>query len=300
MTLAYEVTGDDPTVVLVHAGIADSRMWDAQWTSFSRSHRVVRYDMRGYGRSPLPPGPYSDGRDLVGILEEVGPAAVVGVSMGGRVALEATVARPELVRALVLVGAAGPDHDWSAEMQAFDAEEEALADRGDAEAYADANIRFWLDAGRPPAAIDPDVRELVRAMILRGFELQTSAGAAEGEGLVPDVGRRLGEVRVPVLVVVGADDVADMHAIADTFERELPNAERATVPGAAHLPPLERPDEFDRVALPFIARTSRAGEAARDLGAGASGSVRELRREPGRDGLGGVPPQPDDLGRDDA
>ena len=250
----YEVTGDGPTIVLVHAGIADSRMWDAQWKSFARSHRVVRYDLRGYGRSPLAPGPNSHGRDLVAVLEQVGPGAVVGVSMGGRVALEAAVARPELVTALVLVGSAGPDHDWSEEMQAFDAEEESLYERGDGEAYADANVRFWLDAGRPADSVEPRVRELVRAMILRNFELERSAPDAQGEMLVPDIGTRYVEVRVPVLVVVGSDDVSDMHAIAARLERELPNAERAVVPGAAHLPPLERPAEFDRVVLPFLER----------------------------------------------
>ena len=254
MTPEYEVAGDGPTVVLVHAGIADSRMWDAQWESFARRHRVVRYDLSGYGRSPLPPGRYSHAGDLVTLLETVGPAAVVGVSMGGRAALEAAVARPDLVTALVLVGAGLPDHDWSDEMLAFDAEEEALAERGDAEAYADANIRFWLDAGRPPGAVDPRVRELVREMILRAFELQTASTDAEGELLVADVGARLGEVRVPVLVVVGEDDVRDIHANADRLARELPDAERAVIPGAAHLPPLERPDEFDRVVLAFLGR----------------------------------------------
>ena len=254
MTTAYEAAGDGPTVVLVHAGIADSRMWDAQWRTWSERFRLVRYDLRGYGRSPLSPGRYSHARDLVAILEEVGPAAVVGVSMGGRTALEAAVARPELVTALVLVGAGGPDHEWSDEMLAFDAEEEALFERGQAAAYADANVRFWLDAGRPPDVVVPAVRELVRAMILREFELRAAEPEAEGEMLVADVGKRFREVRVPVLVVVGADDVADIHAIADTLERELPNAERAVVPGAAHLQPLERPEEFAGLVVPFLER----------------------------------------------
>ena len=254
MTLYREVAGDGPTVVLVHAGIADSRMWDPQWETFPRSYRTVRYDLRGFGRSPLPPEPYAHARDLVELLGEVGPASVVGVSLGGRVALEAAVARPDLVVSLVLVGSGGPEHDWSEEMQRFDAEEEAAVARRDADAYTEANVRFWLDAGRPPDVVVPAVRELVRAMILREFELRAAEPEAEGEMLVADVGKRFREVRVPVLVVVGADDVADIHAIADTLERELPNAERAVVPGAAHLPPLERPEEFDRLVVPFLER----------------------------------------------
>ena len=111
MTPEYEVTGDGPPAVLVHAAIADSRMWDAQWRTWSSRFRLVRYDLRGYGGTTLVPGPYSHARDLVAILEEVGPAAVVGVSLGGRVALEAAIARPELVSALACVGSALPDHD---------------------------------------------------------------------------------------------------------------------------------------------------------------------------------------------
>jgi pimeloyl-ACP methyl ester carboxylesterase len=232
-------------------------MWDAQWESFARSHRVVRYDQRGFGRSPLHgSGPHSHAGELVAILEDVGPAAIVGVSMGARAALEAAIARPDLVTALVVVGAGLPDHDWSPEMRTFDAEEEELYERRDADAYADANLRFWVDAGRPADATEPSVRELVRDMIRRGFELQSAEPAAEWSMLVPDVGARLGEIVVPVLVVAGEADVADIHANADRLERELPNAERAVIPGAAHLPPLERPDEFDRLVLPFLERVS--------------------------------------------
>lgn len=255
MTIDHEVAGDGRTVVLVHAGIADRRMWEPQWRTWSERFRLVRYDLRGFGDSPLPRGRYAHARDLLSLLEGVGPAAVVGVSLGGRVALEAAVERPGLVEALVLVGPAFPGHDWSEEMNRFDEEEEAAAERGDADAYVEAKVRFWLDAGRPQDAVDPDVRELVRTMVLRGFELQ--AAGAEGdeqELLVRDLAERVGEVRAPVLVVVGADDVADIRSIAERLARELPNAELTVVPGAAHLPSLERPAEFDRAVLPFLER----------------------------------------------
>ena len=90
-----ETTGEGPPLVLVHAGICDSRMWDPQWRSLARRHRLVRHDMRGFGRSPMPPGAYSHARDLVAVMDAAGlsDAVVVGASMGGRVALEVTVAR---------------------------------------------------------------------------------------------------------------------------------------------------------------------------------------------------------------
>src|SRR5207237_4537614 len=101
-----EVVGEGPPVVLVHAGICDSRMWDPQWESFRRAHRVVRYDLRGFGRSPLVPGRYSPPGELIAPLDELalGPAALVGASMGGGISLQVAVARPDLVSALVLVG----------------------------------------------------------------------------------------------------------------------------------------------------------------------------------------------------
>jgi pimeloyl-ACP methyl ester carboxylesterase len=99
-------------------------MWDPQWETYSRAHRVLRYDQRGFGRSPLEPGSFSRGRDLAELIERHGleSASLVGVSMGGRVALEVAVARPELVDALVLVGSGLPGHEWSGDGRC-DAEE---------------------------------------------------------------------------------------------------------------------------------------------------------------------------------
>jgi 3-oxoadipate enol-lactonase len=90
MDLYAEVAGEGSTVVLVHAGICDSRMWGPQWDAFPAAHRTVRYDLRGFGRSPLPPQPYSHGRDLIALLEQlrIERATLVGASLGGRVALE--------------------------------------------------------------------------------------------------------------------------------------------------------------------------------------------------------------------
>ena len=254
--LHYEVSGEGPPVVLVHAGIADSRIWEPQWTSFPATHRTVRYDMRGFGASPLEPRSFSHGRDLMELLERLalGPAAVVGVSMGGQVALEVAVARPDLVSALVLVGAGVPGHDWSDETRAGWAEEEAALERGDLDAAVEVNLRMWVDGpGRAPEDVDAAVRELVGTMQRRAFELQLPVwDNAEEEPLVPDLAQRLDEIGVPTLIVVGAEDRPDIHAIADRLAASIPHARRATIPAAAHVPSLERPDEFDSLVLEFL------------------------------------------------
>lgn len=245
-------------MVLVHEGICDSRMWDPQWASLADRYRLVRYDMRGFGRSPLPPEPYSHARDLLDVMDAAGieRAALVAVSLGGRVALEVALAEPERVSALVLVGAGLPDHKWSASFKEFGAAEEEAFERGDLVAAAEVNVRFWVDGpNRGPEVVDPAIRDLVREMQRRSFELQEPTWEQAPEHLLaPDLGARLGEVCQPALVLVGAEDQPDMLAIAERLGRSLPNAESATIAGTAHVPSMERPQEFDGLVTDFLSR----------------------------------------------
>jgi len=231
-------------------------MWEPQWDSYQRSHRVVRYDLRGFGRSPIEPGSFSHAGDLVDLIEQqdLGKTAIVGVSMGGRVGLEVAIARPELVEALVLVGAGFPGHEWSAEMKAADEAEMAALTEGDLDAAVEVTLRTWVDGPRrSPDDVDPEVRARVAEMQKRAYELQIPVWeTAEEEPLVGDLAERIGEVGAPTLVLVGEEDVPDMHEIADRLERELPNARRASIADTAHVPSLERPREFDQLVRPFL------------------------------------------------
>jgi 3-oxoadipate enol-lactonase len=254
--LYAEVAGEGPEIVLFHEGICDSRMWDPQWEAFTRSHRVLRFDFRGYGRTPLSPGKHAAAQDVIELLDEHGfeRAALVGVSLGGRVALEVALAQPERVSALVLVGSGLPGHDWSDQMKASWEEEEAAFNRGDLDAAVEVTLRTWVDGPRrKPEDVDPDVRARVGEMQRRAFELYQEVGdEAEEELLVADVADRLGEIQAPTLVVVGAEDVPDIHAIADKLASEIPGARRATIENTAHVPSMERPEEFEQLVLGFI------------------------------------------------
>jgi 3-oxoadipate enol-lactonase len=258
MDLYAEVAGADSTVVLVHAGICDSRMWDPQWDAFRADHQTVRYDLRGFGRSPLPPQSYSHGRDLIALLQQLGiqQATLVGASLGGRVALEVAVAYPQVVDALVLADVALPGFPWSDQLRAFWAEEDTAVERGDLDAAVEANLRMWVDGPRrSPAMVDSAVRQSVRQMQRRAFELQVPVWQdAEEDLLVPDLAQRLSAVRAPTLVLVGEQDVADFHQIAAQLSREIRGARHAVIPNAAHLPSLERPAAFNELVLPFLAR----------------------------------------------
>ena len=254
--LNYELTGEGPAVVLVHEGVCDMRMWNELVEALVPEFTVLRYDMRGYGESTLPPGPFSQSGDLIGLLDRaaIDRAALVGVSYGGRVALDTAFVARDRVAALVLASSGLRDHDWSPTVTEFGDEEERLLDAGDVEAATELNVRLWVDG--PDRGPDPgreEVRERVREMQRRAFEIQVAAYEADPPpGPEDPVVLRLGEIKAPTLVLVGDADVPDFREIADKLEAELPDARKMVLEDTAHTIPLERPDEFRKLALEFL------------------------------------------------
>ncbi|MBA3330990.1 MAG: alpha/beta fold hydrolase [Actinobacteria bacterium] len=257
--LWYEERGEGPAVVLLHAGIADARMWDEQVDALAEGHRVIRYDMRGYGHSPLPPGPFSHVRDLEALLAHLdcGHVSLVGLSHGGQVALDFALTRPEPVKALVLVAPSLADHEWSPEARRVSDEEDACYEAGDLDGAVEVNLRAWVDGPlRASDAVEPAVRERVRVMCRRSFELYSEAMAQGEPGpsapLDPPAGARLGEVRAPTLVLVGDADMPDMLTISERLESGIAGARRVVLPGVAHMVNLERPERFTELVLAFL------------------------------------------------
>jgi 3-oxoadipate enol-lactonase len=234
-------------VLLLHAGIADRRMWAPQVAALeSAGHAVTTPDLPGFGDEPLEPGTI----DYVAVAAEQldGPGAVVGSSFGGRIALELALARAELVERLVLIGAGLGNWDWSEAAQAGLADEEALLERGDLAGAARQQAEMWL---APRAAAD--VRELTEAMTIRSYEQQLPLeGRVTGSWPEPPASEQLDRIDVPTLVVVGSEDVEDMRTIAERLAAGIPGARLETIEGAGHLPSLERPDELNRLLLEFL------------------------------------------------
>jgi 3-oxoadipate enol-lactonase len=257
--LAYEVAGDGPAVLLVHEGIADRTMWDPQWQRWRDRFTLVRYDQRGFGDSADPSGEYSLHGDALAVLDAAGVdrAAVVGASMGGQAALDLTLAAPERVRALVAVVATPSGWQHSADLVSmFEAVETAFEDGGIAAAN-EVELRMWVDGGqRDPENVDPTVREHVARMNYAALEREDAAeqrdGAIEPTGLDPPAADRLDEVAAPVLVITGALDQPSVNAGAAAIVAGVPGAEAVEIADTAHLPSLERPDEFDAAVLPFL------------------------------------------------
>ena len=243
--LAVETTGSgDDAVVLVHAGVADRRMWGPIMPSLPAGRTVVRYDMRGFGESALPDEPFSQARDLIGLLDalDIESAALVGASYGGRVALQVASNWPDRVRGLALLDAAVPGHDWSSRAEELFEAEEAAIEAGDIEAAVEINVRLWLDGPRPAAQVDPATRSLVADMQRRAFEIQVGLDPEE-EPIAVEPER----ITAPTVIAVGELDLPDFHGIARGLEASIPEVVASvTIEGAAHLPALERPAETAR------------------------------------------------------
>ena len=221
-------------------------------------------DLRGFGDEPFPDGDYSYTDDLVELLdrEEVEVASVVGASNGGRIAIDLALAHPERVSALVLAAPALGGWEWSQEVQAYGEREDALFEAGDLDATVELNLVMWVDGhGRSPGEVDAQVRELVGKMQRRALEHAAQAFAAEPcpveRRLQPPAIERLGELRVPILVVLGGRDVPDFAAIGKRLADEA-SARVEVFEDAAHLPSLEQPERFAGLVLEFVGRATIA------------------------------------------
>lgn len=253
--LYYEVAGDGPPLVLIHAGIADCRMWDGQMEELGRRHTVVRYDVRGFGRSDMPPEPFSHRDDLRSLLDVLGleRVALLGASMGGGIAIDTTLESPARVTALIAVGAALGGSQPSAALLERWGEIDALAEAGNLGAAVELELAMWVDGpGRRRDQVDPTVRERVREMNTAIFERSLQPQGTP-QPLDPPAAGRLAEIGAPTLVIVGDGDVPDMLATADRLAAGIRGARKAVIHGVAHLPNMERPAEFNRLVLEFLA-----------------------------------------------
>lgn len=255
--LYYEEMGAGPVVGLIHAGIADRRMWDAQMVALAPCYRVIRYDARGFGNSVQPPGSFSRAGDLMELLSQLGVerAALVAASMGGATALDFTLEHPEMVEGLVLVAPSIGGRTPPALIQRYWDEEDAAIARGDLDGAAEVNLRLWVDGlRRTPEQVDPVVRALVRAMQRRAFEV--SREDAEEMRLDPPAMTRLGAIRAPMLVLTGDLDLPDKLAVADELVAAVPGARQQVIPGGAHMVNMEQPEAFNAALLAFLERLS--------------------------------------------
>jgi 3-oxoadipate enol-lactonase len=254
--LYYEVTGQGYPLLLLHAGIADSRMWDDHIPLFAEQYRIIRYDLRGFGKSQFPVAPFASYEDPAELLRslQVEKAHVIGASFGSKVAIDFTLAHPEMVRSLVLVAPSIGGTRPSSDVLRFNEEEVALLERGDLAGATELNVRMWVDGPRrTPEQVDPEVRRRVYEMQYHAFTVPMPEEADDLQ-LEPPAITRLSEIRMPTLIIVGDHDLPGKIALAQQLAAELPDAQLEIVAGAAHMVSMEQPEQFNRIVLAFLGK----------------------------------------------
>jgi 3-oxoadipate enol-lactonase len=240
-----------PVVTLAHPLGATLALWDAQTRVLLPSHRVLRYDVRGHGRSEVPPGPYTLEQmagDLFALLDQLGirETAFVGLSMGGLIGMTAALAEPARISRLVLCDTTaryGPAVEpmWHERMRVAEAE-------GMTEALIDGTMNIWFTTGFRTA--HKDVVDRVRAM-LRATDSRGYVGAIRAIGFV-DLTERIRLIRCPTLVVVGEQDPGTPPAMAQVLAARIPGARLHVLPGAMHCSAVESADAFNAALLDFL------------------------------------------------
>ncbi|HSD82210.1 MAG TPA: alpha/beta fold hydrolase [Anaerolineae bacterium] len=250
--LYYEVAGEGHPLVLIHGGLVNSGLWDDQFEVFARQYRTLRYDVRGFGKSLAPTAYFSNHGDLRDLLDFLGfrRACVLGLSMGGSIAIDFTLTYPDRAAALLPV-ASGLSGYRTTTNPALRDEMNAAYERGDKERAVELSLQMWTDGPqRKPDQVDPAVRERVRVMTIHTFDLPDVEQWLQH--LEPPALDRLAEIHVPTLFIVGDQDVEDILKIGDLIVTHVPGARRAIIPGTAHHLNVERPEEFNRSVLDFL------------------------------------------------
>jgi pimeloyl-ACP methyl ester carboxylesterase len=249
----YRREGAGFPVLMLHAAIADSRMWQPQMNEFARYFDVVCPDTRGFGDSDLPPTRWSPVGDLITLMDELAlkPAHVIGCSLGGRLAIDLALDHPARVSKLVLVGPGVGGANFSKKYPEVFAEVKAAEEAKDFEALNEAEARLWLDGPRRQRGhIGGELRELFLDM--NGRNAHSDFESAPPDELDPPAIGRLNEITAPTLVVIGDEDTPSVFDNVDLVMDSIKGARKAVIHDAAHLPNLEHPEEFNRIVLEFL------------------------------------------------
>lgn len=239
----YEAAGAGQAVIFIHGLSLNMRMWDDQFEFFAGHYRVIRFDLRGFGRSPAPAAAYARVDDIRGLLELCGAGRghVIGLSLGGGIAIDFALTYPERTQSLVAVDSALGGFPYATNFN-LRAREDGLAA---------AKERWLTHALFKPANRDPAVAARLRQMVAdwSGWEWLN-----HDPGRIPDPlpYYRLKEIQAPTLAILGEYDLPDFHAIADRLVADLPRARKTVLPGVGHMSNMEAPGAFNAAVLDFL------------------------------------------------
>jgi pimeloyl-ACP methyl ester carboxylesterase len=255
-SLYYELAGQGEPLVMIHAGVADSRQWENEFVHFAQDFRVLRYDLRGYGKSLPVDEEFTHMGDLIALLDQLdihAPLGLIGCSMGGSLALDYALEHPSRMKALVMVGSGLSGLALDVPGHPKEAEAEQAYKAGDLDLLAELEAQIWFDGrGRTPGQVNAVMRRLA-------LEMNRLALSHEARGLgqrLPDTetpaAERLDEIKFPILALVGEHDNAYAHAAADYLVKKVPAARKSILQDAAHLANMDHPDQFQNTVRSFL------------------------------------------------
>jgi pimeloyl-ACP methyl ester carboxylesterase len=256
--LYYEEAGEGAPLVMIHGGFLDRRMWDGQFDVMAQRFRAIRYDVRAHGLSLADSVSFADHEDLRQLMMalDVPSATLVGLSMGGQIAIDLALAYPEMVSALVLVGPGMSGYPFQGEeFQDYVDELTAAFETGGLSAALEVFATYWCDGPqRGPSQVLSAVREKVLTM-LEGSGQRWRYWRLSRQ-LEPPAFGRLTEIDVPTLVIVGGIDMPVIHEIADLIAQQVPDARKVVIPEVAHMVNMEMPEAFSDLVLEFLTGSS--------------------------------------------
>jgi 3-oxoadipate enol-lactonase len=255
--LYYELQGEGLPLVLLHGGDFDLRMWDDQFETLSQSYQVLRYDARGHGQSTATDVPFRYSDDLKELLEflNISQAVVLGLSFGGGAALDFSLQYPDLVKALILVACAPSGFEFTSEpFKQFEAAFEAAFAQEDLALAVEVYLKTWVDGPlRSPEQVNPVMRKRLQENLVVAFKMPEPPMP---ESLEPNALSRLGDVKIPTLIIQGDHDLPDLLMSAELLAKQIPGAQKFIIPNAAHMVNMEYPLIFNREVTDFLKRNN--------------------------------------------
>ncbi len=259
--LYYELAGKGAPFVMIHAGIADCRMWDEEFAYFAKSCQVLRFDMRGYGKSLPVAGEFNlqdDLRALLAHLDINKPMIMMGCSIGAGLAIDYALTHPDELRSLILVGGApaGFEADVAGPDDLF-AQSELAFQNGDSKRVAEFDMQIWFDGfGRSAKNLNQTARKRAwqMARLVAEHELK-GIGRHKRKTFAKPSAERLAELQMPCLVIIGENDLPYLLQASDYLAARIPIASKALITEAAHLPNMEHPKQFRAIVEDFLAHS---------------------------------------------
>ena len=252
----FETAGEGSPLIMIHAGIADSRQWNNEFTYFSQYYQVIRYDMRGYGRSEPVDGEFSHMGDLISLLnklEIIDPLILMGCSMGGGLAMDFAISHPSRVKALIMVDSGPSGLELDVPTPAKFTEAEKAFEAGDLDLVAEIETQIWFDGtDRTPQQVNQEMRILAYDMDRKALSHEERKLGTRLPNTKSPATNQLSELTCPVLIIVGVHDTAYILAAADTMIKKIRFARKVVIEDAAHLPNMDQPEEFQKIVKKFL------------------------------------------------